>query len=64
LKRYLKHNQIHTGIFFAAYGAAPLGKVKRSLANRDAVGEFARTSQGLEPAALQQAFLARFGDGG
>jgi hypothetical protein len=64
LKRYLKHNQIHTGIFFAAYGAAPIGKIKRSLAHRDAVVEFARTSQGLEPAALQQAFLARFGDGG
>jgi hypothetical protein len=64
LKRYLKHNQIHTGIFFAAYGAAPIGKVKQSLAHRDEMIEFARTSQGLEPAALQQAFLARFGDAG
>ena len=64
LKQYLEHNQIHTGIFFAAYGAAPIGKVKQSLASREEMIEFARTSQGLEPAALQQAFLARFGDGG
>jgi hypothetical protein len=63
LKQYLKHNQIDTGIFFAAYGAAPIGKVKQSLARREQLMEFARTSQGLEPAALQQAFLARFGDG-
>jgi hypothetical protein len=61
LKRYLKHNQINTGIFFAAYGAAPIGKVKQALAQREQVVEFACASQGLEPAALQQAFLARFG---
>ena len=61
LKQYLKHNQIDTGIFFAAYGTAPIGKVKRALAHREQVMEFARTSQGLDPAALQQAFLAQFG---
>jgi hypothetical protein len=64
LKQYLKHNQIDTGIFFAAYGAAPIGKVKQALAHREQVMEFARTSQGLEPAALQQAFLAKFGGKG
>jgi len=61
LKRYLKHNQIDTGIFFAAYGTAPIGKVKQALAHREQVMEFARTSQGLEAAALQKAFLAQFG---
>jgi hypothetical protein len=61
LKQYLKHNQINTGIFFAAYGAAPTGKVKQALAHREQVMEFARTSQGLDPAALQRAFLAQFG---
>ena len=64
LKRYLKHNQLDTGIFFAAYGAAPIGKVKQGLAHRDEMIEFARTAQGMEPAALQRAFLARFGDEG
>jgi hypothetical protein len=64
LKRYLKHNQIHTGIFFAAYPHATTAKVKRSLDSRDRMIEFARTSQGLDPAALQQRFLREFGDGG
>lgn len=64
LKTYLKHNQIDTGIFFAAYGQAPIGKVRHSLAQRDRMIEFARTSQGLDPAALQQAFLAQFGKQG
>jgi hypothetical protein len=61
LKAYLRHNQIDTGIFFAAYGHATVGTVKRSLRERERVIEFARTSQGLEPEALQQAFLREFG---
>jgi hypothetical protein len=61
LKAYLKHNQINTGIFFAAYGKAEVGTVKRSLSQREQMIEFARTSQGLEAEALQQAFLKRFG---
>jgi hypothetical protein len=64
LKRYLEHNQINTGIFFAAYPQATTTKVKRSLRNRERMIEFARTSQGLDPAALQQRFLREFGDGG
>jgi hypothetical protein len=63
LKRYLKHNQIDTGIFFAAYPDATTTQVKRCLRNRDAMIEFARTSQGLDAAALQQRFLREFGDG-
>jgi hypothetical protein len=63
LKRYLKHNQIDTGIFFAAYPDATTTTVKRSLRNRERMIEFARTSQGMEPAALQQRFLGEFGDG-
>lgn len=61
LKRYLKHNQIKTGIFFAAYGHATVGTVKQSLRQRDRVIAFAIRSQGLEPGALQQAFLTEFG---
>jgi len=64
LKHYLKHNQIDTGIFFAAYGQAPVGKVTASLARRERMIEFARTSQGLDPAALQQKFLTTFGGAG
>ena len=60
LAAYLKHNQIDTGLFFSAYGAATVGTVKRSLAQRERMIEFARASQGLEPAALQQAFAKEF----
>lgn len=61
LKRYLEHNQIKTGIFFAAYGHATVGTVKQSLRQRDRVIAFAIRSQGLEPEALRQAFLTEFG---
>jgi hypothetical protein len=62
LKGYLKHNQIDTGIFFAAYPDATTGAVRRSLANRERMIEFARTSQALDATALQQRFLSEFGD--
>ena len=61
LKAYLKHNQIHTGIFFAAYGHASVQTVQRSLRQRDRMIEFARTAQGLEPEELQRRFLDEFG---
>jgi len=61
LKRYLKHNQIKTGIFFSAYGHATVGDVKRALRERERMIAFAVASQGLEPAALQAAFLAELG---
>lgn len=61
LKAYLKHNQIDTGIFFAAYPDADVGTVKRCLGQRDQMIEFARASQGLEAEALQQAFVTAFG---
>jgi hypothetical protein len=63
LKQYLKHNQIDTGIFFAAYGQATVGMVKKALREREKTIAFAISSQGLEPEALQQAFLAEFGGG-
>ena len=64
LKKYLKHNQINTGIFFAAYGDATVGMVKQALRKRERMVDFAVRSQGLEPEALQQAFLAEFGGKG
>jgi hypothetical protein len=64
LKQYLKHNQIKTGIFFAAYGHATVADVKRALGRRERFIEFAVRSQGLEPEALQAAFLDEFGSAG
>jgi len=64
LKAYLEHNQINTGIFFAAYGHATVDMVKHSLRRRERMIEFAVAAQGLEPDALQKAFLAEFGDAG
>jgi hypothetical protein len=64
LKAYLKHNQIDTGIFFAAYGQATVRDVQHSLRRREAMIEFAIAAQGMAPAELQQAFVARFGDQG
>lgn len=61
LKDYLKHNQIDTGIFYAAYGHAQVGTIKRALAQRERMIEFALEAQEMEPAALQQAFVAQFG---
>jgi len=63
LKKYLEHNQIDTGIFFAAYGHATVAMVKHALRERERMIAFAVSSQGLEPAALQKAFLAEFGEG-
>ncbi len=61
LKTYLKHNQINTGIFFAAYGESTVETVKRCLRQRDRMIDFAVRTQGLEPADLQREFLAEFG---
>lgn len=61
LKKYLKHNQINTGMFFAAYGHATVGMVKKALREREKSIAFAIKAQGMEPEALQKAFLAEFG---
>jgi len=61
LKTYLKHNQIDCGFFYAAYGEATVGKVQAALAQRERVIAFASRTQGLDPAELQQAFVAEFG---
>lgn len=61
LKGYLEHNQIQTGLFFAAYAHAPVNTVLHALDQRERMIGFASTSQGLEPQLLQQAFLREFG---
>ena len=60
LKKYLLHNQIRTGIFYAPYGHATVGTVKRALAQRERLIEFAVASQGLAPEALQANFVKAF----
>ncbi len=64
LKAYLLHNQINSGVFFAAYGHATVQTVKRCLRQRERMIDFAVTSQGMAPEALQQAFVQRFGEAG
>ena len=61
LKAYLEHNQIDTGLFFAAYGHATTQTVERSLRQRERMIAFAVGAQGLEPAELQRRFLDEFG---
>ncbi len=61
LKRYLRHNQIDTGIFFAAYGHASVAAVKHALREREKMIAFAIRAQGMQPAALQKSFLGEFG---
>jgi hypothetical protein len=61
LKAYLLHNQIHTGLFFSAYPNATVTDVRHALEARNRAVAFAVEAQGMEPAALQQAFRAEFG---
>ena len=64
LKTYLEHNQIDTGIFFAAYGHATVGQVKHALREREKMIAFAIAAQGRDPEALHKAFLDEFAGAG
>jgi hypothetical protein len=61
LKAYLLHNQIHTSLFFSAYPTTTVTDVRQALEARTRAVAFAVEAQGMEPAALQQAFRAEFG---
>ena len=61
LKEYLLHNRIDTGFFVAAYGDATVAEVRESLLLRERVIAFAGQAQGMDPAELQQAFVADLG---
>lgn len=58
---YLSHHQIDSSLFFAAYGDRTVTQVKRSLALRTQVIEFALRAQGLSADELKQAFTREFG---
>jgi hypothetical protein len=57
LQDYLRHNQIDTGLFFAAYPGASVALVKDSLSVREKTIAFAVASQGMSPAEMRAAFL-------
>jgi hypothetical protein len=58
---YLRRHQIESALFFAAYGDRTVEQVKRSLAVRRDVIDFALSAQGMGAEDLQAAFGARFG---
>ena len=61
LKRYLKHNQLDAGFFFAAEGRASVAQIERAVDKRARLAAFVLRGQGMEPAERQRAFLAEFG---
>jgi len=59
--KYLRHHQIDTSLFFAAYGDRTVEDVRRSLALRTRFVEFVLRAQGLPATELKAAFLQEFG---
>ena len=59
--RYMRHHQIDSSLFFAAYGDRTVQDVKRSLAVRTKLIEFALRAQGLGAGELKAAFVEEFG---
>lgn len=57
---YLRHHQIDSSLFFAAYGDRTVEDVKRSLAVRTKFIGFALRAQGLPAPELKTAFLQEF----
>ena len=57
---YLRHHQIDSSLFFAAYGDRTVEDVKRSLALRTKFIGFAVRAQGLSAPDLKTAFLEEF----
>lgn len=60
LKRYLVHNQLDAGFFFAAYGEATVADVTRALDKRSRLIAFVLRTQGMAPARLQEEFVREF----
>jgi hypothetical protein len=57
---YMRSHQLESSLFFSAYGERTVEEVKRSLAARRQVIDFALRAQGLAPAELQTAFRHTF----
>jgi hypothetical protein len=60
LAQYLRHNQITTGFFVAAYPKATVPQVKASLERRAALVEFAIDAQAMDAGDLKREFEKRF----
>ena len=57
---YMRHHQLDSSLFFAAYGDRTVEDVKRSLALRTRFTTFALKAQGLPASELKAAFLQEF----
>jgi hypothetical protein len=58
---YLQAHRVRSSLFFAAYGERTVEDVRRSLATRHAVVDFALRAQSMSAAELQAAFGQAFG---
>ena len=58
--RYLRHNQVDTEVYFAAYPDATVARVRESLALRDELLGFTLATQGLDGAELHRRFHEAF----
>lgn len=61
LVRYLRHNQIKSGLFYSAYPDWTVTRVRRVLTQQRAMRELAVAAQQLSPADLQQRFVRELG---
>ncbi|MDQ4098021.1 MAG: hypothetical protein M3144_09165 [Actinomycetota bacterium] len=61
--RYLRHNQVDTQVFFAAYPDATVDDVRESLARRDQLLAFVLATQGVDDLELHHRFREAFGGG-
>ena len=59
-KDYLWRNRVPTSLFYAAYPQATTGQVLRALERRRTLTELALRTQGRDPGALKEAYLAAF----
>lgn len=57
---YLRHHQVDSSLFFAAYGDRTVEQVRRSLAVRTQLISFALRAQGLGGPELKAAFIKEF----
>ena len=60
LERYLLDHRVRPGYSVVAYPGVTVAEVRASLALRDRLDEFAVRTRGLDPAALQRAWLQQF----
>jgi hypothetical protein len=63
-KAYLRHNQLNTTFFVSAYPDATVDDVRRNLALRQRVSNFAIAAQGLDSSSLRQAWDQEFAQAG